>query len=106
MKKSLFNGTDLEHFRAQTLQPVERDEILCGDHGPVARGIEIFQRPAEYFFAHTDRIHIRRVEEIYAQFERATNEGTALFFFEHPRPPVLRAISHSAEAKPRNPEAG
>ena len=83
-----------------------RVEHLGGDHHPVARRAEILQRAAQDLFAHAERIHVRGVEKIDAQLERAPDERAALFLFEHPLPPTLRAVSHGAEANPRNLQAG
>ena len=75
-----------------------RIEYFGGDDDAVARAAEIFQSAAQYLFAYADRIHVRGIEEIDAKFQRALDEGPALLLFKHPFAPLLRAVSHGAEA--------
>ena len=75
-----------------------RAEHLGGDRHAVARRPEILERAAQDFFAHAQRIDIRRVEEIDAQLEGAPDERPALLFLQHPLAPLLRAVRHGPEA--------
>src|SRR6202035_5154346 len=70
---------------------------LGGDHDLVAAD-EILDRTAEDCLAATERITVRSVEEIDAGFERASDEGTALFLAQAPGMVALvaAAIAHAA----------
>ena len=75
---------------------------LRGDDHAVAPRPKVFQGAAEDFFAFSDRIHVGGIEVINSEFQRLADEWPRLFLFEHPRPPLLRSVSHGAEAKTRN----
>jgi predicted transcriptional regulator len=74
-------------------------ERLGGDHDLIARG-EILQRAPEHLLADALGVHVSRVEEVDAQFDRALDERAAGLFVQHPRAPFRRAIGHGAEANP------
>ncbi len=70
-----------------------------------ARLSGLFERAAKNPFALTKRVHVGRVKEVDAQFQSAQDEGTPCVFFQHPLAPLLGAIGHGAQAKPRNFQA-
>src|SRR5262249_53152635 len=54
----------------------------------------------------SQRVHVGSIKEIDVDLEGAADEGTCLLFLEHPRPPLLGAIGHGAEAQARYFESG
>ncbi|MEJ0007843.1 MAG: hypothetical protein WDM77_16120 [Steroidobacteraceae bacterium] len=71
-------------------------EDLGGDHRIVAFDSESRQRLAEDEFAFSIGVHISRIEEIDAQFQRAPHDGEARRFRQHPV--GAAAETHAAEA--------
>src|SRR5262249_38087855 len=69
---------------------------LRGDDDLVA--LRVFpQRTAGDLFADAARVHVRRVEEVDAAFDRAFDEGLAGGLVERPRMPLRRSVGHHAE---------
>ena len=79
-----------------------------GDLGRNNAFFEVSHLPKQLssdFLGGTERIHVRRVEEVDTRFERALEEGTSLVLIEHPRPPFRRSIAHAPETDPRDAHA-
>ena len=66
-----------------------RVEDLGGDHHAVARTPKSFSARPEDLFADAERVHVRGIEEVDAQLERALDERARLLLFEHPLAPLL-----------------
>ncbi len=57
------------------------------------------QRLAEDPLGLASRVHVRRVEEVDPEVDRAVDDLLALLVFQNPLAPVARAEAHTAEAE-------
>jgi hypothetical protein len=83
----------------QRIKHLGRDDDFVSPH-------EVMQRPPDDFFAHTQRVVIRGVEEVDAGIESLFENQATLGFIEHPRPPGRRAVRHRTQTEAGNVEIG
>jgi hypothetical protein len=79
---------------------------LGRDHHRLAIDAEMLERPAEHLLAGPVRIDVGGVEEIDAGVERRLDERPRLVLLQRPLASGFRAVSHHAEAEPRDLETG
>ena len=82
---------------------VHLEVALRRDDGLLALALEGF---AEDALALAPGVHVRGIEEVHAEVERAVDECLALLFVEHPVAPVARPETHAPQADPGHLDAG
>ena len=81
-----------------------RVEDFRGDHDFIAMR-ELLDRAARDFLASSQRVHVRRIEEVDSRFDRPLKEGLGRLFVEYPRAPCGIAVAHATERETRHVEA-
>ena len=104
-ERGLARLNDVLRREASAVRPLAHPHAaLGGDDRLIPHGV--FPHPlAGDLLAHAERIHVRRIEEVDAEFDRAPEEGSGLFLFEHPGAPGAAPEAHAAERDARDHEA-